>query len=133
MSTTVCFLDTSVLVRHLTGTPTEAATRASRYLRQAHALLVPDLVFAEVAYVLESVYRTPRPNVAQALRSVLSLPTVRSPDREVLYRSIEVYELHGMDFADAYLVAAAEASGVGTIVSFDRDFDRLSTIERIEP
>jgi predicted nucleic acid-binding protein len=38
-----------------------------------------------------------------------------------------------LDFAEAYLVANAEASGIGTSASFDRTIDRLDTIRRLEP
>jgi hypothetical protein len=44
-----------------------------------------------------------------------------------------VYELDRIDFAEAYLVASAEASGVGTIASFDRSIDRIATVRRIAP
>jgi predicted nucleic acid-binding protein len=43
-------------------------------------------------------------------------------------RALEVYELERIDFAEAYLVASAEASGVGAIASFDRSIDRVSTV-----
>ena len=133
MTATIGFLDTNVLVRHLTGDPPDMAERASRCLRESYALFVPDLVLAETAYVLERRYRLPRTRIAGALRSILALPSVRTPDRDVLYRAIEVYQKHRMDFPDAYLIALAEASGAGTVISFDRDFDRLDTITRIEP
>jgi predicted nucleic acid-binding protein len=51
----------------------------------------------------------------------------------VLLRALEVYELERIDFADAYLAACAEASGVGVVASFDRSIDRVSTVQRIEP
>jgi predicted nucleic acid-binding protein len=51
----------------------------------------------------------------------------------LLLRALEVYEVEGIDFAEAYLVASAEASGVETIASFDRTIDRLTTVRRIEP
>jgi len=38
-----------------------------------------------------------------------------------------------LDFPDAYLVASAERSGVGTIASFDRSIDRVTTVRRVEP
>ena len=38
-----------------------------------------------------------------------------------------------IDFAEAYLVACAESTGVGKVASFDRSIDRVDTIERIEP
>lgn len=44
-----------------------------------------------------------------------------------------MYETDRVDFAEAYLVACAETTGVGTIVSFDRSIDRVDTIERVEP
>jgi len=52
--------------------------------------------------------------------------------RNVL-RAIEVYETDRIDFAEAYLIARAESTGVGKVASFDRSIDRVDTIERIEP
>jgi len=54
-------------------------------------------------------------------------------DAALLLRALEVYEVERLDFADAYLVACAEASGVGAIASFDRSIDRAGTVLRIEP
>ena len=51
----------------------------------------------------------------------------------LLLRALEVYETDRVDFAEAYLVAQAEATGVGEIVSFDRSIDRIATITRREP
>jgi predicted nucleic acid-binding protein len=48
------FVDTDILVRHLTGDPPEQAARASRFLAAADELLLADLVVAEVVCVLES-------------------------------------------------------------------------------
>jgi len=127
------FLDTNILVRHLTGDPPDQAARAAQYLRSADELLLPDLILAEVAYVLESFYATPRAQVATTLRAVLAFPAIRVLDADLLQRAIEVYEVHRLDFADAYLVASAERTGVGVIASFDRAIDRVTTVRREEP
>jgi predicted nucleic acid-binding protein len=127
------FLDTNVLVRHVTGDPAELAERATRFLATAGDLLLPDLILAEVAYVLESFYETPRSQVAEILRSVLAFPAIEVVDAELLHRAVEVYDVDRLDFADAYLVASAERTGVAAIVSFDRSIDRVGTVERIEP
>lgn len=127
------FLDTNVLVRHLTGDPPEMAARATAYLGRADALLLPDLILAEVAYVLESFYEAPRGQVAEALRAVLAFPAIRVVDAELLLRAVEVYDTHRLDFADAYLVASAERTGVGEVASFDRGIDRVPTVRRVEP
>jgi len=127
------FVDTNVLIRHLTGDPPDQAARATRYLAGADELLLPDLILAEVAYVLESFYETPRAQVATTLRAVMAYPAIRVLDADLLQRAVEVYEVHRLDFADAYLVASAERSGVGVIASFDRSIDRVATIRREEP
>lgn len=127
------FVDTNVLVRHLTGDAADAAARASAFLRAERGLLLTDLVVAETVYVLESFYEAPREEIAQAVRSLVGFDSIVCVDPALLLRAIEVYETERIDFAEAYLVACAESTGVGKVASFDRSIDRVGTIERIEP
>lgn len=127
------FLDTNVLIRHLTGDPPAQARQAGAFLATADELLVPDLIVAEVVYVLESFYEVDRARVAELVRAVIGFPAVVVVDAPLLLRALEVYEIERIDFAEAYLVASAEASGVKTIASFDRSIDRIATVQRIEP
>ena len=125
-------LDTNILVRHLTGDPPGQARRATAFLAGDDELVLTDLVMAELVYVLESYYERPRKEVADAARALLALPSVAS-DHELLLRTIELYEADRLDFADAYVCAAAEISGIGKVASFDRRIDRVKSIERLEP
>jgi predicted nucleic acid-binding protein len=54
-------------------------------------------------------------------------------DPAMLLRALEVYETERLDFAEAYLVAQAERSGVGVVASFDKAIDRVGTVRRLEP
>jgi predicted nucleic acid-binding protein len=127
------FVDTNVLVRHLTGDPPDMAARATAYLGGEPELLLTDLVAAETVYVLESLYEVAREQVAEAVRSLVAFDSIVCVDPALLLRAVEVYETDGIDFAEAYLVACAESTGVGKVASFDRSIDRVDTIERIEP
>lgn len=127
------FVDTNVLVRHLTGDPPAMAERATAMLREASELLLADLIVAETIYVLESFYELPREQVATTVRSLLAFESIYVVDRDVLLRAVEVYEVDRIDFAEAYLVACAESTGIGRVASFDRSIDRVTTIERVEP
>lgn len=127
------FVDTNVLIRHLTGDPPRAAAAATAYLGHEAELLLADLIVAETIYVLESFYEVARDRVAQIVRSLLSLPSIVVVDRDVLLRAVEVYERERLDFAEAYLVACAESTGVGRVASFDRAIDRVGSVQRIEP
>src|SRR5262245_47972236 len=127
------FVDTNVLVRHLTGDPPELAARATAYLAAAEELLLVDLVVAETVYVLESFYKVARDRIAEAMRSLVALERIVTVDPALLLRTIEVYEIDRLDFAGAYLVACAETTGVARVASFDRTIDRVQTAERVEP
>jgi predicted nucleic acid-binding protein len=129
----VAFVDTNVLVRHLTGDPPEQARRATAFLRGATSLVLADLVVAELVYVLESNYALPRMDVAQSARAAIAMPSVTVLDDDLLFRALELYEDPGLDFAEAYLAACAERTGIGAVASFDRGLDRVSSIRRIEP
>lgn len=111
------------------------ARRATRFLSQAaeHTLLVTDVVFAEIVYVLESFYEVPRSDLARYMRAVLAHPAIVTLDAASLLRAVELYELHRLDFAEAYLAAQAEATGVAAVVSGDKTLSRVETVHRVEP
>jgi predicted nucleic acid-binding protein len=127
------FVDTNILIRHLTGEPRDMAARATAYLRAESELYLADLIVAETVFVLESVYESPRTQVAEAIRSLIALPSVTPIDSALLLRAVEIYETDRLDFAEAYLVACAETTGIARVASFDRSIDRVNTVERVEP
>jgi predicted nucleic acid-binding protein len=127
------FVAADVLVRHLTGDPAELAARATAFLYGADQLLLTDLVVRETVAVLESYYEAPRDAVALAMRSLFAFEPVICVDEPLLLRAVEVYETTPIDFAAAYLVACAESTGIGHVVSFDGSLDGVDTIDRIEP
>ena len=109
------------------------AARATAVLAGEGPLLLADLALAECVYVLESFYEVGRARVAELMRAAIALPSIETVGTSVLMRALEVYELDRLDFAEAYLVAQSEATGIGEIVSFDRSIDRVASVTRREP
>ena len=64
---------------------------------------------------------------------MITFGSIQTADPGLLLRAIEVYEVHRIDFSDAYLVALAETADVAEIASVDRTIDRLPTVNRVEP
>lgn len=126
-------VDTNVLVRHLTGEPPAMARRAAAFLGSAVELHLADLSVAELVFVLESFYELPRARVVELIRATIALENIVVEDDRRLLRALVVYEDARLHFAEAYLVARAEATGDGAVASFDRSIDRVNTVERIEP
>ncbi len=83
--------------------------------------------------MLESFYDVERTRIAELMRAAIALPTISVLDAPTLRRALEVYERDRLDFAEAYLVAQAEATGVAAVLTFDRAVARVRSVERIEP
>lgn len=83
--------------------------------------------------MLESFYEVERERIAELMRAAIALPAIKTIDPQSLLRALEIYERDRLDFAEAYLAAQAEASGVAEILSFDRSIDRVESVTRREP
>ena len=127
------FVDTNILIRHLTGEPLEQARRVRAYFESDTELLLTDVVAAEVVYVLSSFYERSRSGAATALRSLVTFERVKSEDSAKLLRAADLFEELRLDFADAYLLACAEGDADHAVVSFDRGLSRHKGVTRIEP
>lgn len=109
------------------------AKRATAALAGDELKLLADLVLAECVYVLESIYGVSRARIAEMMRTTLAVPSIAVVNAALLLRALEIYELDRLDFAEAYLIANAEATGIRRILSFDRAIDRVESVTRVEP
>ena len=125
-------VDTNVLIRHLVNDPPEQAERVRAFLATDVELVLPDVIAAEVAYVLAT-YRRTREQIAAAMRSLLTFDRFIVPNLATLLRTVDIYEQLRLDFADAYLLASAEGTEDKTVVSFDRGIGKLQGVTRLEP
>jgi predicted nucleic acid-binding protein len=58
---------------------------------------------------------------------------VLAPDMQALDDALKIMKKYNLDFDDALVVSTMTANKVTNLVSFDRDFDRIDLIKRIEP
>ena len=137
---TVRFVDTNVFLRHLTGDDPAKARACLELFRQAQRgevnLTTSETVIAEVVYVLASPqagYGLSRTEIRQRLYPLLLLPGLKLPDRRTYLRALDLYASYAVDFEDALTVAHMERLKVTELYSYDRHFDRVPDIQRLEP
>ena len=120
-------LDTSMLVRYLTGDPPELAERDSQVIDQEDGLLVSDVVIAETAYVLTSVYKVPREVVVDSLILFIQKQNIRpfALEKDSLLQALLLCRSSGrVSFADALVWAAARSTETQVVYSLDERFPR---------
>jgi predicted nucleic acid-binding protein len=131
----VAYVDANVILRFLVGDPPAMAGKA-RALMEAVArgtvkLRVHEIIVAEVVWVLTSFYKYEANDVATGLTGFLSQDGIEVDD-DVL-AALALYGSKGVDFVDAVLAVHMQRDGIGEVYSFDKHFDRLAGLQRVEP
>ena len=94
-----------------------------------------ETIVAEVVYVLSSkqLYNVPRTQIRQLLYPLLSLRGLKLTYRKTYLRALDLYATYAIDFEDAMAVAHMERQKITEIMSYDKGFDRIQAVKRLEP
>jgi len=122
-------IDTNVLLRYLVGDVPQHAEKARALMERLAAgserAEVLETVVAEAAWTLESFYKTPRPEIADKLATILSFKGVRASQKGLLVSALAKFGSTSADFVDCVLAVKAQQRNL-IVYSFDaRDFRRL--------
>ena len=128
-------VDTNVLLRVILDDDVKQSQQAAAFIDRAKVkdrdLVVPQVVLAEVAWVLED-KGWEREDVAGALREVCTDERLTVRESETFIAATRIYAKHNVSMVDAYQAALAAEGGWLGIASFDRDFEKLG-VKRIDP
>ncbi len=134
------FVDTNVFVRYFANDMpgrSEACHRLFRRLaHEQEQAVTSEAVIVETIHVLTSrvTYRMSHREIAEALRVVVSLPGLRIPSKARVLQALDLFAQHEfLDFVDALIVTQIEAGHADSVLSYDRDFDRVPGVIRVEP
>jgi len=131
-----CFLDANIFLRFLTGDDRRKAEACRRLVQRAVDgklnLTTHPLILAEVVWVLESYYKLPRGEITKKLQMIMNTPNLTVADAHAFAQAVELYSDSKIDLADCFAAAVATQEDC-TLVSYDRDFDKLEGIQRAKP
>ena len=132
------FIDSNVFIRHLLDDH-PVMSPASRLLllsveRRELAAWTTPTVISEIVWVLTGgVYRMDRTTVSDAVLPLSQLTGLTIDHRPVFPRAFGLFSTLPIDFEDAFHAALVESRGEKRLYSYDRDFDRIDGLERLEP
>lgn len=135
------FLDTNIVTWYLTR---DYRVKADACLalfqsidRGDEVLFTAETVIAEVAYVLShprGPYQLNHGDIRDRLLPNVARPGLRIPRKSICIRAMGIYaNTPTFDFEDGLGVAHMEGQHIHEIVSYDRDFDMVPGITRVEP
>jgi len=131
------FVDTNVFLRYLVNDDPEKADACEILFQRAidgeEALFTTDMVVAEIVWVLESYYELSRREVREKLEKILNTQNLDCSNSEIIINALAVYEEKNIDYIDAYNASILRMKGINEIYSYDRHYDRIKWMKRVEP
>lgn len=130
-------LDTSVVMRYLTGEPATSAAAVARLLDAGEAFVLTDAVILETAFVLRSQYRRSREEIVDVLLALIQHEAIvlDQIEAETMTEALLMCRPSGrVSFGDALIWARAVSRGDAEVVTADHRFpgERI-VLRRIGP
>jgi uncharacterized protein len=138
------FADTNIFLAYLVKPVSESDQQKSdacralfqRVIAGEEEITTSESVLAEIVYVLGSPrqYRLPPQDIVSRLKPIIALSGLKIANKRTYLRALDIFAAHPqLDFEDAVSTAIVERMNPAELYSYDRDFDRVDEVTRIEP
>ena len=131
------FIDTNILLRYLTGDDPDKYKKCrdifKRALEKKIVLLTSDMVIAELIWTLSSFYKVPKEEIIEKITIIINTPNLKIPNKKLISDTLILFSQENIDYIDAYNAVFMKHNSCTQIFSYDKDFDRLEDIMRMEP
>ncbi len=67
------------------------------------------------------------------LYTSINLPGLEIPDKKLIAQALKLFESLNLDWADCLNAVLSRNLEIGEVYSYDRDFEKVSGIKRLEP
>lgn len=128
-------LDTNIFLRHWLADDEVQAEHCSRLLAAVEAgkykAVVPPIVFAEIAWVLQSFYRLDKSSVLAHLESITQTRNINTKTDSDILQALSYYQQYNVKWTDCLILSCLSEGMV--LCSYDKEFDRIKTSKRVSP
>jgi len=130
-------IDANIVLRFLTNDLPEQADRCTKLLKRVEdgmeEVILPELVLADIVWILEKFYCQPKEKIRDLLIALLNLRGLRHPNKKTAKEALRLYAEKNIDWTDAFVASQMFMQKRYEIYSYDTDFERIEGITRLEP
>ena len=108
-------IDANVILRYLLNDVEEMAKKSAEIIN-AGAFTLPEVI-AEVIYVLKSIYKVEREEIAAAILQIFK--EIEVANKEIMIEAVKIFAESSLDFVDCILIAYNKVENV-EIFTFDK-------------
>lgn len=125
-------IDTDIIIRYLTKDDSGKAKRLENWLELGEKAAVSDVTIAEVFWTLRSFYKLAKTEVIDYLQALIHHKAINC-NQQIIGLTFSILKEYNLSFIDSYLAAYSILNEEGKIMSYDKGFDKLKAIKRLEP
>ena len=130
-------IDANVILRYLTNDVPEQAKQVGELFNRVEVgnegVFLPDIILADIIWILEKYYKQTREDIREWITAILSLQGLTFSDKKMALNALDIYVAKKIDWSDASAAIQMLQRDITEIYSFDKHFDRIDGIIRIEP
>lgn len=130
-------IDTNVFIRYFAKDDDEKSLKSSLLFEKLErgeiSMRTTESIICKVIYVLKNIYSFSREDISKYLRIILSIKTLTFDNKAAILEALKIYSKNKLDMEDYILQAKMKVEEIKEIYSYDRDFDKLEGIIRLEP
>ena len=131
------FIDTNILIRFLVNDIPQKADACEKIFKNAVAkketLFTTEMVIAEIIWVLESYYELSQQEVQEKVEKILNTPNLICPHKDLILNALSIYGEKNIDYIDAYNALILKDKGIKELYSYDKHYDQMDWLTRLEP
>lgn len=131
------FIDTNIFLRYLTKDDPSKFDKCRELFKKAVdgkiALATSGIVIAELIWTLLSYYKLSKADIVEKISIIVATESLHIPDKDIIADAIVLYSRKNIDYIDSYNAVFAKYYGYNEIYSYDKDFDAVDGIKRIDP
>ncbi|KAF1085472.1 tRNA(fMet)-specific endonuclease VapC [Sporotomaculum syntrophicum] len=129
-------IDANVILRYLTNDIPEQAKHSEDLLKRVEKgnedVFLPDIILADIIWILEGYYKQTREDIREWVTAILSLQGLVFSDKDIALNALDIYVDKKIDWSDAFTASQMLQREINEIYSFDKHFDKIDGIARIE-
>jgi len=131
------FVDTNVFIDIVMKRDEKRFRQCSRFFQKVKLnkikAVTGNVVLAELIWTLKSFYGIGKEEIARRIKSIIKLRGIKLVDNYDSLRAIDLYQSKSIKYIDALIASIRPIQEKKwTVVSFDKDFDRIG-VNRKEP
>ena len=130
--------DTNIFIRFFTGDDKDKAQSVLQTIKRVKTkeieLVLSEAVLIEIVHILSSkkLYALERDHIKKLLVSILVLDNAKIEHKKIYFQALDLYVAHAIDYTDCILAVKSLHPEINGVYSYDRDFDKIDGVLRLE-